>query len=138
MSTVLELFTECSHCPGWQVQVYSAEEKQRREQAHAAAKHHTTDAITALLTEDPSHERDKRAIVAAIEVAARSNCGFVSANDVRPLLPSWVAPNMVGATFQGLKRVGRLVPTGDEERNNDTRSRNTNKDSPIYYMPEAS
>lgn len=136
--SVLELFTACEHCPEWEVQVFSPEEKERREQTHAQSKHHTVSAITALLADDPTHEGDKRVIVAAIEVAARANYGLVSANTVRPLLPSYVQPQMVGAVFTSLKAIGRLIPTGDDEPNTDTRSRNTNKTCPVYRMRDAS
>lgn len=113
-------------------------EADKRKQAHTATRHTSPDAITALLAADPSNEEGKRAIVAAIEVVARANSGRVSANGVRPLLPQWVQPQLVGAVFQALRKTGRLWVTDEEEPNTDLRGRNTNKVCPVYVMREAS
>jgi hypothetical protein len=135
VSTLLDpKFAVCRHACGWELACATQQEKERREEIHAAHAHMTVSAITELLTADPSNERDKRAIVSAIEVAARANGGRVSANDVRPLLPPYVLPNLIGAVFTSLRNSGRLVPTGDAERSKDTKGRNTNKDCPIYIL----
>lgn len=134
MSLLNPVIVEC-RC-GWNQAYDTRDEAERRLAVHTETAHQRIDAITELLTDDPSHEREKRAIVSAIEVAARANGGRVSANDVRPLLPSWVQPQLIGAVFQSLRKSGRLTPTGDDERNTDTRGRNTNKEVPVYVMRE--
>lgn len=126
-------------CSEWEVPVATQAEKEAVEKRHRDRYHpHTAEAVSSLVAADPNHHSEVEAVEQAILVAARRNGGYVTANDVRDLIPSWVLPNVVGATFTRLKAAGRLVPTGDDERSTDTRGRNTNKDCPRYLMREAS
>lgn len=96
------------------------------------------DSVASLVTADPMHARDIAAVEEAIRDAASRNGGKVSANDARPYIPAWVQPQVIGPTFLRMAKRGELVPTREDEPNEDRKGRNTNKSCPVYLLKEAS
>lgn len=66
-------------------------------------------AIQELLTCDPTHARERAAVVDAIREVALDNGGEVNPNLVRPLIPEWVGPRVVSAVYGALSRRKVLV-----------------------------
>lgn len=132
-----DLFTHCDHCPGWQIQCSSLEEKATKEQRHQEAKHAAIVAVSditdRMLGEHPD-ERDS--IVAAIRHTAEANGGRVDANLVRPHLPEGTTPQMVGAVFSKLAQQGRLVRV-DFTVNTDRNGRNAGRPLQVWQWVEA-
>jgi hypothetical protein len=123
----------CERC-GWEIAVGSHTEKQKREQIHAERVHMaTTDAVTGLVTADPSHASDVAEIVAAIELDASANSGEVNPNRVRLLLPAHVQPQVIGAVYSRLLRERRLTEIG-WTTNTDRRGRNDGKPIRLYEL----
>lgn len=134
-----EIFASCPFpgCEGWEVQCFSPEEKERRQEAHKAERHPriiaSTESVTALVADDRMGQRERVAIEEAIRVMARKN-GRVSANDVRSLLPSWVLPNRIGATFLAMSRPDGELVRVDRVPSTDTEGRNTHHDHNVYVL----
>lgn len=61
----------------------------------------------------PSRREARRVIREAVSIVADQNGGLVHVADVRPLLPTWVAPAQIGAELAGLTSSGHLVKTGE-------------------------
>ena len=76
----------------------------------------------------------RNAIRAAINQAAREHDGEVHIANVRPLLPDWIAPPMIGAVTCALVRARHLTPTGHYAPNGDGTNRNRTKAAQIYYL----
>ena len=70
----------------------------------------------------------------AINLVARENDGLVHIADVRPLLPTWLAPYTIGAFICWQVRAGRLIPTGDYRPNGQHKSRNRTKPAQVYRL----
>lgn len=70
------------------------------------------EAVLALVLGDLIHQRDREAVVEAILTAADENDGEVDPNVVRPLIPEWVYPRCIGATYWSLARAGVIEPAG--------------------------
>ena len=137
MTLLKELFTECAHCPEWQVRVFTPEQKQRQENIHAQAKHTpTADAVTALVTADPMHAADVEAVMDAITYDAASHDGEVDPNRVRRLVPQHVQPQVLSATYASLVRQGRLERVG-WTTNEDRRGRNAGKPLALWTLKDA-
>lgn len=90
-----------------------------------------TDAITALIYNDPIHARDREAIVEAIRADARAHDNNVNPNRVRVLIPSWVQPQLIGAAYRNLKVAG-VLETGPWTVNEDAKGRNCGKPARTY------
>ncbi|MCP3801837.1 hypothetical protein NLX83_21460 [Allokutzneria sp. A3M-2-11 16] len=91
--------------------------------------------VCALLVLDPMHARDTEAVVSAILAAAlRQPHHLVTANTWRAHLPTWVAPQMVGATVKRLVDAKVLLPTGRWVRCSDAAARNVGKPQPVYRL----
>lgn len=90
-----------------------------------------TDAITDLLTADPSHTRERDAVIDAIRAAAVD--GQVNPNTVRRLVPAWVGPKVVAATYRVLVHEGRLVKDG-WTTSDDVRGRNAGRPVRVYRL----
>lgn len=93
----------------------------------------TLDAID-LVASDHRRATHRDHIRRAINLVARENDGYVHIADVRPLLPTWIAPCQIGSYFCRLVRSGRLVPTGDTRPNGQTKSRNRTKPAQVYLL----
>jgi len=65
-------------------------------------------AVLHLLAVDPRATKTQQAVCAAIDKVTAPG-GFVSANDIRPHLPSWVKREQIGPTFGVLVRRGVLA-----------------------------
>lgn len=89
------------------------------------------DAICALIEADPLHSRDKAAVVEAIKRTADENDGIVDQNLVRPLVPSWVYPKVVGSVYRVLRQRGVLAYEG-WNTSFDTKGRNSGKPQRRY------
>ena len=137
MSALLNpLFASCA-C-GWELACSSLAEKQRREDAHTQQRHlAATEAVTALVTADPSHAEDVKTVIDAIETVAASHNGEVDPNHVRRLLPSHVHPQTVGAVYNQLVAQRRLERVG-WTTNEDRRGRNYGKPLALYLLRAAS
>lgn len=118
---------------GWEITCSSFAEKQRREAAHRDRHHPSVDAVTSLVTADPSHQADVQAVIDAIEMDAAAHDGEVDPNRVRRLLPSWVQPQTVGATYNALVTQHRLERVG-WTTNEDRRGRNVGKPLMTYRL----
>ena len=96
------------------------------------------DAVLLLIAGDPMHARDRAAIVTAIRASVRED-GTTTANDWRPLVPSWVDKRCVGAVVYALTQADVMVPTGEYDWCDDTSSRNRGKPQPrwTWVEPEA-
>ena len=70
----------------------------------------------------------------AINACARANDGDVHIAAVRPLLPPWISPPQIGATFCALVRARRLEPTGRYAPNGDETARNRTKAAQVYRL----
>ena len=70
----------------------------------------------------------------AINQAARENDGEVHIAYVRPLLPDWIAPSLIGAYMCALVRGCHLTPTGRYAPNGDGTNRNRTKAAQIYHL----
>ena len=76
----------------------------------------------------------RNAIRRAINQAARENDGEVHITYVRPLLPDWIAPSLIGAYMCALVRGRHLTPTGRYATNGDGTNRNRAKAAQIYHL----
>ena len=76
----------------------------------------------------------RNAIRAAINLAARDNDGEVHIAAVRPLLPDWIAPSLIGAYMCALVRGRHLIPTGHYAPNGDGAARNRTKAAKVYHL----
>lgn len=72
------------------------------------------EAVCALVDGDPVHARDRAAVIGAVREAARLNGDRISRNDIAPLIPAWVFPNVVGAVISALR--SKRVLTWAEKR----------------------
>jgi hypothetical protein len=82
----------------------------------------------------PTRVESRRAIVRAINEAARTHRGLVHASTVREHLPEWVAPAQVGAVICAAVRQGFLRPTGRYRPNGGESSRNRTKASEVRRL----
>lgn len=82
----------------------------------------------------PFRTLDRALILRAIDRAAAEHDGEVHAAWVRPLLPSYVDPNAIGATICVLVRQRVLVGTGRYLPNGNHRTRNRTKPSEIRRL----
>lgn len=95
----------------------------------------TATEIVELVVGDPSHERETRAVLAAIQADFDAH-GTVNVNRVRPHIPTWVYPRVVSATYGALRNRKLLVPTGEWVSNNDAKGRNIGKPQKVYKLTE--
>lgn len=135
-----ELFASCPApgCSEWGPQVWTEAEKQAVQQRHQARYHPrsveaSVEAVTALVADDPMGQRERVAIEEAIRVVCRRD-GRVSPNTVRPLLPSWVLPQRIGAIFAAMSRPGGELVKVARVPLDDTKSRNTHHDANEYAL----
>lgn len=91
----------------------------------------TAASICELVYGDPSHERERAAVVSAIRSAVTVD-GLVNPNHVRPLIPAWVNPRVVSATYNALITRKILRPTGSWVDSTDAKGRNTGKPQKVY------
>lgn len=133
-NTALDPFlTACSKC-SWSIAVWSAEEKERREKAHAERAHMATvEAVTGLVTTDPSHTAEVEAVERAIVYDGRTHGGEVDPNRVRALLPPWITPQVIGATYRTMHDSGRLRVVASTT-NRDRKGRNVGKPLNVYRL----
>lgn len=95
----------------------------------------TVHAISALLLVEPRNRSAVLAVVSAIVGDAMADpFRETTANRWRALLPSWIAPPLIGATVNRLRAAGLLVATGRYVRSTDTAGRNGNKLQPVYAL----
>lgn len=94
--------------------------------------------VCALVIGDPMHQREHQAVLAAIQADADAHDGLVNVNRVRPLIPAWVYPRVVSATYSALlnRRPALLVPTGEWVSNTDAKGRNVGKPQRVYRLTE--
>ena len=86
------------------------------------------------LADDWRRTNARAEIRRAINQAARENDGDVHIAHVRPLLPDWIAPPMIGAVTCALVRGRHLTPTGRYAPNGDGTNRNRTKAAQIYHL----
>jgi len=98
---------------------------------HADAPPATDDLCTQLVAE---HAGETEVIIAAFETAQRMY-GRVDPNEVRGLIPPGITPQLVGATYNVLKRQGRLRPV-EQGVSTDTHGRNVGKPTTVYQLVE--
>lgn len=91
----------------------------------------TARGVCSLVAGDPLHERERAAVVDAIRDDAVEHFGQVNSNRVRERIPSWVAPQVIGATYNALRARGLLVDDG-WTTNTDRRGRNSGKPARLY------
>jgi hypothetical protein len=132
------LFAECPWCQ-WGPQVWSEDEKARKEKAHADRWHadvmpDTSEVCARLLGEHPD-EHD--AIKAAMREDAAANGGIVDPNRIRErLLPLGVVrPQVLSAAYRVFKETGWLVEAG-ETVSTDKRGGNAGKRATTYRINE--
>ena len=92
-----------------------------------------TDILDAL-ADDWRRTNARAEIRRAINQAAREHDGEVHIANVRPLLPDWIAPPMIGAVTCALVRARHLTPTGRYAPNGDGSARNRTKAAQIYHL----
>lgn len=93
------------------------------------------DELDAVFTDwRPSRVESREAIRKAVMRAASEHRGLVHVADVRPLLPSWVVPEQIGACLCGWVRLGYLRPTGRYRPNGDSTSRNRTKPAELRRL----
>lgn len=93
-----------------------------------------TRSILELIDGDPIHEDDRAAIVRAIFDAADAADGEIDPNIVRPHIPTWVQPRVVGATYNALATRGVIAWTGEWVTSDDSRGRNSGKPARLYRL----
>ena len=86
------------------------------------------------LADDWRRANARAEIRRAINQAAREHDGEVHIAHVRPLLPDWIAPSLIGAYMCALVRARHLTPTGRYAPNGDGTNRNRTKAAQIYYL----
>lgn len=86
------------------------------------------------LADDWRRANARAEIRRAINQAAREHDGEVHIANVRPLLPDWIAPPMIGAVTCALVRARHLTPTGRYAPNGDGTNRNRTKAAQIYHL----
>lgn len=91
-----------------------------------------TAAICRLVASDPMNQPSVDAVITAVRQLA--GVGEISRNDVTPLLPPWVAPKVIGSTFNRLRALHVLQATGRHVWSTDRRGRNGNKLCPTYVV----
>lgn len=89
--------------------------------------------VCALVFGDPRHAEERAAVIDAIETDAAAHSGHVDPNRVRALIPSWVNPRVVGATYNALRTRGRLV-RDEFTTSTDRHGRNVGKMQPTYRL----
>ncbi|WP_410673788.1 hypothetical protein [Amycolatopsis sp. cmx-4-68] len=98
----------------------------------------TAATVAALLTSEPRNDAQVLAIVSVVVGDALADpLRETTANRWRPLLPTWVQPQLVGATVNRLRAAGLLVTTGRYARSTDTAGRNGGKLQPVYALDAA-
>ena len=90
----------------------------------------TAESVCELVFGDPMHAAERQAVIDAITAVARRD-GDTDPNRVRPLIPSWVSPQVVSATWGALRNRNLLEPTG-WTTNTDAKGRNVGKPQRIY------
>jgi len=89
--------------------------------------------VTALISIDPSNRSTVVAFLAALQAAVDEHGRQITANHVRPYLPSWVNPRVVSAQYKVLQGCGVLTRLDRaDEPSRDRRGRNGNKGCPWY------
>lgn len=98
----------------------------------------TAETVAALLTAEPRNEASVLAIVTVVVRDALADpLRETFANRWRPLLPTWVRPQLIGATVNRLRASGLLVSTGRYVRSTDAAGRNVGKLQPVYALDAA-
>lgn len=87
--------------------------------------------ICELVFGDVTHVRERDAVVAAIRADADAHDGHVDPNRVRLLIPSWVGPRVVSATYSALRSRGVLA-RAEWTKSDDARGRNVGKPQRTY------
>ncbi|MCK2239377.1 MULTISPECIES: hypothetical protein [unclassified Crossiella] len=91
--------------------------------------------VSALLLLDPRNQDHLNANVTVIVCDALSHpARETNANRWRNLRPTWVRPPTVGATTNGLTRLGVLRPTGKYVPSTDRHGKNLGKLVPVYRL----
>jgi len=140
---VIELYASCGYCT-WGPQVWSEDEKERKEQAHRDRWHADvapdTDEMCARMIDE--HADARTLVVKAIEAVALLNGGQVDPNAVRDTLPRDLKPpQIIGAVYRMMRAPGgldgrQLVEDGDVV-STDSHGRNTGKRVPRYRLVNA-
>lgn len=82
----------------------------------------------------PNRTESRTVILAAITRAAAEHGGLVHTSWVRPYLPTWVNPKMVGAVMAGLHLTGHLRATGRYLPNGGTAAGNGSKPAKVSRL----
>lgn len=91
--------------------------------------------VAALLVTDPRNTDHVTAVATVIVHDALGDPNReTTANRWRVLLPSWVRPQVVGATVQRMVATGVLSSTGRYVRSTDRAGRNRGKPQPVYVL----
>ncbi|PPK63496.1 hypothetical protein CLV40_12723 [Actinokineospora auranticolor] len=92
-------------------------------------------AVAALLVLDPRNTDHVEAVVTVIVCDALGDpWRETTANRWRALLPTWIRPQVIGATVQRLSAAGLLVTTGRWVRSTDRAGGNGGKPQPVYRL----
>jgi hypothetical protein len=91
----------------------------------------TASSVCELVFGDPIHARERAAVIDAIRQDAAGHDRQVDPNRVRSLIPPWVGPRVVSATYNALRTRGLLVRQGWTQ-NEDRRGRNVGKPQSVY------
>ena len=86
--------------------------------------------VCELVYGDPMHAAERQAVIDAIATVARRD-GDTDPNRVRPLIPSWVGPRVISATWGALRNL--LKPIG-WTTNTDAKGRNVGKPQRVYVV----
>ena len=91
--------------------------------------------VCGLVATDPTNQPTVDAFVVALRQAVAAHGLILTANQVRPFLPSWVNQRVVSAQYNVLKAKGVLTSVdAPPERNRDAKGRNGNKTLPRYAV----
>ncbi|MBM7771209.1 hypothetical protein JOD54_001413 [Actinokineospora baliensis] len=91
--------------------------------------------VAALLVLDPRNTDHVEAVTTVIVCDALGDpWRETTANRWRALLPTWIRPQVIGATVQRMSAAGVLVHTGRWVRSTDTAGGNGGKPQPVYRV----
>lgn len=92
-----------------------------------------TGAVLDLIAADDIHARDRAAVTEAILADGRAHGGQIDPNRVRALIPPWVYPRVIGATYRGLAARRVIIPDGWVV-SQDVRGRNAGRPARSYRL----
>ena len=92
-----------------------------------------TGSLLDLIADDHVHADDRAEIERVILAVALEYDGHIDPNIVRPRLPTWVQPQLVGPTYRALSLARQIEPAG-WTTSDDNRGRNSGKPVRTYRL----